>query len=306
MFVLAHLSDPHLGPLPAPRLAELASKRVLGFVNWYRKRRKLHRPDILAALMRDLEAQSPDHVAVTGDLINIALETEFAPARGFLETLGAPREVTLVPGNHDAYVRAAMPYLATWDEFMRGDDWKAGGPRFPFVRRRGPIALVGLSTAVPTPAFMATGLLGADQLARLPGLLDLLAREARFRVVLIHHPPHDPHPRRHKRLIDADAFRRALAQSGAELVLHGHDHVDSLTWLDGPNGGIPAIGVPSASTPPGGRYEPAAYHLYRIDGAAGAFTCEAVSRGYRADGSGVGELKRYALQPAPAAFTARQ
>ncbi len=38
MFVLAHLSDPHLGPLPRARMRELASKRMLGFVNWRRGR----------------------------------------------------------------------------------------------------------------------------------------------------------------------------------------------------------------------------------------------------------------------------
>ena len=52
MFVLAHLSDPHLGPVPTPRLAELAGKRALGFLNWHRKRRAIHRPwrDVTAFL----------------------------------------------------------------------------------------------------------------------------------------------------------------------------------------------------------------------------------------------------------------
>ena len=30
MFRLAHLSDPHVGPLPRPRLRELVGKRVTG------------------------------------------------------------------------------------------------------------------------------------------------------------------------------------------------------------------------------------------------------------------------------------
>jgi len=34
MFVLAHVSDLHLGA--PPRLAELAGKRGLGFINWHR------------------------------------------------------------------------------------------------------------------------------------------------------------------------------------------------------------------------------------------------------------------------------
>ena len=47
MFVLAHLSDPHLGPVPLPRFAELSGKRGLGFLNWLRSRRLRHRPEVL-------------------------------------------------------------------------------------------------------------------------------------------------------------------------------------------------------------------------------------------------------------------
>ena len=108
MFVLAHLSDPHLAPLPTPRPRELAGKRLLGYVNWRRNRHKVHRTEQVDMLVRDLKSRAPDHVAVTGDLVNIALEAEFAQARAWLHGLGSPHDVTLVPGNHDAYVRPAL------------------------------------------------------------------------------------------------------------------------------------------------------------------------------------------------------
>src|SRR5258708_2385595 len=104
MFVLAHLSDPHLGPLPQPRLSELASKRLLGYLNWRRNRHLVHRAEVLDAITRDLRAARPDHIAVTGDLVNIALPFEFERARGWLGSLGSPADVSVVPGNHDAYV----------------------------------------------------------------------------------------------------------------------------------------------------------------------------------------------------------
>src|SRR5262249_55307218 len=107
MFSLAKLPDPHLGPLPTPRPAELASKRVFGFVNWMRKRRLLHRGEVLAAIVADLKAQAADHIAVTGDLANVSLPQEFAAARAWLVGLGDTHDVTVVPGNHDVYVRAA-------------------------------------------------------------------------------------------------------------------------------------------------------------------------------------------------------
>src|SRR3954470_24176849 len=106
MFTLAHLSDPHIGPMPATRLRELINKRGLGLINWYRKRHRHHRADVLEAIVADMKAQSPDHVAVTGDLVNISLDAEFAGAARWLDTLGLPKGVTLVPGNHDAYIRA--------------------------------------------------------------------------------------------------------------------------------------------------------------------------------------------------------
>lgn len=296
MFTLAHLSDPHLAPLPTPRLADLAGKRVLGWAHWRRTRHRIHRAEQLDLLVRDLAAQAPDHVAVTGDLVNIALAAEFTQARAWLQTLGQPHDVTLVPGNHDAYVRSALPAHAThWGEFMRGDD-ASSGIAFPFVRRRGPLALIGLSSAVATAPFMATGRLGAEQIARLETLLARLA--GHFRVVMVHHPPGRSRSGRFKRLTDAPALRAALARHGAELVLHGHDHVAALDWLAGPRGPIPALGVPSASATPleGHHVETAAYNLYRVDGGAAPWRCEAVTRGLGAGANGVVELNRQELK----------
>src|SRR5690606_12283447 len=128
MFVLAHLSDPHLPAVPRPRLVELASKRGLGLVNWHLRRRHEHRAEVLDALLNDLDAQAPDHIAVTGDLVNVALPGEFATARAFLERLGPPERVSFVPGNHDAYVRAALAHSHThWSHYFAGDDAAAEG-----------------------------------------------------------------------------------------------------------------------------------------------------------------------------------
>ena len=93
MFVLAHLSDPHLGPLPRPRMRELASKRFLGYVNWCHGRDAIHRVEAIEAITADLRHERPDHVAVTGDLVNIALPSEFERARQWLESLGSPSDV---------------------------------------------------------------------------------------------------------------------------------------------------------------------------------------------------------------------
>lgn len=296
MFVLAHLSDPHLGSLPKPRLLELASKRAVGFLNWHHNRRAGHRADVLATLIVDMKSFSPDHLAVTGDLINISLEAEFEPARLWLEALGTPKDVTVIPGNHDAYVGATASHSGRhWGAFMTNDAVQVlvGQPiSYPFVRRRGPAALIGLSSAVPTLPFLATGRLGSEQLGRLAKILDELKREKLFRVVMVHHPPVSRPGLYLRRLEDGRAFRKVLAEHGAELVIHGHDHVHSLIWLDGVDRRIPACGVPSASAPPGRHDEAAGYNLYQITGAPGAWHCEVISRGFRADGNELTELAR--------------
>jgi 3',5'-cyclic AMP phosphodiesterase CpdA len=297
MFVLAHLSDPHLAPLPAPRWHELVGKRATGYLNWRRKRHLVHRGDVLARIVADLEAQSPDHIALTGDLVNIALAAEFAPAARFLAALGSAHDVTVVPGNHDAYVRAALRFPELhWGDYMRGDDAAmrgAGAVTFPFVRRRGPLALIALSSAVPTAPFRATGRLGRTQLARLGTLLDQF--DGAFRVVLVHHPPRSKPERRFARLIDGDDFCTTLARHGAELVVHGHDHKRALSFLDGARRPIPVVGVPSASEAPPGKHDAAGYNLYRIDSPGGAWRCEVVSRGLLADGATVVDVGRMIL-----------
>lgn len=290
IYTLAHLSDPHLAPIPRPRFGQLIGKRAAGYFNWGRSRRFIHRPAVLAKIVEDLRAK-PDHLVVSGDIVNIALPAEFVRGRDWLGEFGRIDDVTFVPGNHDIYVPAAIAlanrYFGGW---MRSD---SGEPGFPFVRRRGPLALIGLNSGVPTPPWRATGHLGAEQLAKLAAILDAQKDQA-FRVIIVHHPPVSEAARK-KRLLDADALKQVIAAHGAELLIHGHDHRHMLNWLDGPNGTrVPALGVPSASAVARRRKDGAAYNLYRIDGAPGAWRCEVVTRGIGADGSVV-ELKRMTL-----------
>src|SRR5260370_35732719 len=228
-FTLAHLSDPHLPPLPAPRLRDLAGKRAPGYLNWTRSRQRFDRRDVLDALVSDIQAQAPGHIAITGDLVNLALEAEFAPSLKWLESVGAPDRVTVIPGNHDAYVRATQHRFAeALVNYLEGDD-AAGGIAFPWLRRRGPLALISVSSAVPTAPLMATGWLGRSQLEALERILAGLSAEQAFRVLLIHHPLHSDS--RAKRLTDSFRLRALLMPYGEELSPHGHGHVHSTIWV---------------------------------------------------------------------------
>jgi 3',5'-cyclic AMP phosphodiesterase CpdA len=292
-FTLAHLSDPHLPPLPSPSLREITGKRALGYLNWTRNRHAVHRRDVLDTLVADMQAQRPDHLAITGDLVNLALEAEFAPARQWLASVGASDRVTVVPGNHDAYVRATQHRFAQeWKDYLGGDDVVDGAATFPFVRRRGPVALIAVSSGVPTLPLMATGWLGHAQLEALEPIVMQLATEQLFRVLLIHHPVRSTS--RMKRLTDSKALLALLKRHGVELILHGHDHVHSTAWFDGPSHRIPSIGVPSASSIAHGRFPAAAYNLFAIEREGAAWRCEQTVRGF-GDGKEVHELLRARL-----------
>jgi len=240
------MSDPHNPLTPNVTVRQLLNKRLLGYLSWHRKRHLHHRPEVLASMLDDINATAPDHIVVSGDLVNIALPDEFIASRKWLEQVGPPRDVTVIPGNHDAYVRVPFDQgIGQWTPWMLGDD--ETDVSFPFVRQRGPVVFIMLSTSNPTPPLSASGTLGQDQLERLEVVLNQWRGRDVFRVVVLHHPPEDYPTKRRKALRDRAAFRSVLARAGAELVLHGHQHHSHFGQIQGPLGKIPVLGVPSAS-----------------------------------------------------------
>lgn len=293
IYRIAHLSDPHLPPPPgAFRLKDVFTKRLLSRIAWRRKR-KVHRPDVLAELIDDLKVASPDHVVISGDLTNFASRTEIAAARTWLESLGDPKDFTVSPGNHDALAgRGGAERFAAWTPWL-GDDNAAA---FPQVRVRGPVAIFNLCSAVKTAPHLATGRLGEEQLHRLDVLLADPAYADLFRIVVLHHPPQKGAVAKRKALEDQEALRAVLAQRGANLVLHGHAHESLVGSVAGPNGAaIPVLGVPSASAQPSG-HSPARWHSIEIERRpAGGFQASVVVRGIEPEREGLTELGRYRL-----------
>lgn len=265
MFRLAHLSDPHLHVAVAPpNWRERLSKRALSRLSWARGRGALQRPEVLAAAVADVRAHAPDHWLVSGDLVNFSLPAEFAAAGRWLATLGPATEVSVVPGNHDALV--PVPFAegwAHWQPSMLGDG--AAEVRFPYLRRRGDVALIGLSSALPTAPGFASGRLGAVQLAALADLLGRLGRDGVARIVALHHPPADGVVSARKALDDRAAFRAVIAEHGAELVLHGHSRDARFDPITGPAGLVPVLGVPSISAIPNAKDEGGRWNLVGVE-----------------------------------------
>ena len=261
--LLAHLSDPHIGPLPKPRPRDLMGKRLTGYLNWQRRDR-IHDMDVLTRLVADMRAQKPDHIMMTGDVMNIGLPAEFPIAAAWLRTLGDPGNVSFVPGNHDAYVRSSLEHLVqTFAPWTSSDG--AHVTSWPYLRVRGNVALIGLSSGVPTGPFLASGKLGRDQRTKFMALLDETKARGLMRVVMIHHPPYRAGATPGRGLSDVGKFEKIIARHGAELVVHGHNHTTQVVQLPAPGGmTTPVVGVASASAVPGTPRHRAAYHLSRI------------------------------------------
>lgn len=256
-------------------MGEIHPKRVLGALSWGFRRRHEHRPEVLEALLRDLESTAPDRVLVTGDVTNQGLAGETEIGRQWLERLGGPERVFLVPGNHDVYVPdSARAVAADWGPFLAGDDLPVAEERVR-VRVIEGIALVGVDTARATPPGLATGRIGRLARLRLERRLRMLGRRGLQRVVMLHHPPWTQGISDRRALEDAAALGQVLARAGAELVLHGHVHRLVFTALAGPQGVVPVVGVPSASARGArGSDRRARYHLLRpLPG--GAWACRA-------------------------------
>jgi 3',5'-cyclic AMP phosphodiesterase CpdA len=273
MFLLAHVTDPHFrGSLAGVTPMDFIGKRALGGLNLVVNRRRHHKMELLEALRLDMRAQTPDHLALTGDLSNVSLPGEFRAALAWLDTCGLESAaISVIPGNHDAYVQAVVAsreFEKLFAPYMTDDLQVAeAAPRadYPFVQIRDSIAFVCVTSSVPTGDFGAWGRIGDEQLGRLEKTLARPEIAGKTRVVLVHHPPVLQKDGEDRNLRDRAALVAVLARVGADLVLHGHDHQDERTELAGPGGKlIPVIGGGSASYT--GRPERRArYNLFEIE-----------------------------------------
>lgn len=269
---LAHLSDPHIACMEDIAVRDFVSKRLFGYLRWKLHRGAEHGSGVLSALQTDLTRTEPDHIAVTGDLTHLGLPAEFKKAQQWLQSLGSPAQVTVIPGNHDAYVKLTWHQnMARWTEYMlsdaaREDDRGAEHTAtiFPSLRTRGGIAIIGVNTARPSAPHLAIGSVGAGQLRNLADILAQTARQRLYRVLLVHHPPLSGTVSWRKRLTDAADLRSLLVEYGAELILHGHAHRTLRNYLPTPNGNIPVMGVPSISALSRTPERRARYYIYRI------------------------------------------
>lgn len=283
---IAHISDLHLLALEGAVPFRLLNKRLTGYFNLRFKRHAIHKPFAARAVAHEIRRLEVDHLVITGDVSNLALEREFELVGRFVrDDIGLPPDrISMVPGNHDAYTHGAhrsSRFFRYFEPFLRSDLPELSEPgragTFPYVHLRGPAAIIGLSTAFPRPPLVSSGVLGLSQLKALKRILAHPEVTSRTPILLQHHPCHNPQSYVKvlmEGLTDADAEERLLRSCARGLLLHGHLHRRVYRRLHTDAGHIDAVGATSASLVDASDERMAGFNLYEInpDGAIHAIT----------------------------------
>jgi 3',5'-cyclic AMP phosphodiesterase CpdA len=262
------------------------NKRMTGWANLRLKRGHVHRAGYVRSIAREIARLEIEHVVITGDLTNLALESEYELALELLEgDLGMdPSRVTLVPGNHDLYTGGSLTsrrFERYFGPYLRSDlpdlAVDAGGARFPIVKLRGDVALIALSSAVPRAPLVAAGELGPAQMAALGRVLAHPDVSARTAVLALHHPALHGWTRMKayvEGLRDAPGLLAELQGLTRGLVLHGHLHRRIQRSVATRAGSLLQVGATSASLHHEERDRMAGFNVYDV-GSAGSPRVEA-------------------------------
>ena len=230
---IGHISDLHILDIDEIRPREFLNKRLVGGVNLLLNRSDEHSVGVVREAINHLDRQDVDHIAISGDVTNLALDSEFAAVADIVRDISDHEErVSVVPGNHDYYTRDAANsrrFERHFAPYLRSDlpayQLDSG---YPFCKLMGEdIALVGLNSGIVTPWFFATGKIREEELESASALLEDPELRDRFTIVMVHHhlvPFEHSRVEYTRRLVNADDLLEMVRRRCVDLVIHGHNH----------------------------------------------------------------------------------
>jgi len=219
VFRILHFSDIHLGLLP--HLGEIFNKRFIGAVNhFFRRRHRLH-PEYLETLASMLPALAPDMTVFSGDLSSVATPEELQHAAEKLRPFMEASDFLFVPGNHDAYVKDALPHLETIGKVLNANRWAPSD--LPVEYRTQGLRFCLINAAVPLPLLLSCGILSPETQQR----IDALFAPGDQAIAICHFPAFSPTGGstgwRHG--LRGETFLQNKLRDGTfSLLLSGHDH----------------------------------------------------------------------------------
>jgi Icc protein len=223
MTTIAHLSDLHLLEEGHERRATAGRVR-LGFLSFGRRLDAVDRRRRARDALRRAYQAGADHVILTGDLTEDGVDAQFEVLADVLHAAPfADSQVTLIPGNHDAYddagafARALDGPLRRWAPTSR-----AGMPL-----ELDEVTVVPVSTSMHQHYTRSAGRIEGEQLENVHRVASDARGNGRAVIAAVHHPPlgwaFPP-----ANWIDGLANRaamRGLFEAHPNLhALHGHTH----------------------------------------------------------------------------------
>jgi 3',5'-cyclic AMP phosphodiesterase CpdA len=235
---IAHISDVHL--LDGRDAYDFRCR----FVSIHRPLDAASRAKKFMSALRAALRSGAHHVVLSGDLTEMGSPTEYEHLGELLHASGIdPDEVTLVPGNHDAYTAE--------------DGWRRAlaGPLRAFARgsaeapgkivERGGLVLLPIDVTVHQTVARSGGELTAAAIEALEARFSDRALADKAVVVVQHHPPFG-NPRSPWHFIDGLAgyarMLTAMVRYPHVQLLHGHSHRIADRAVSLPRAPAPAIG----------------------------------------------------------------
>jgi 3',5'-cyclic AMP phosphodiesterase CpdA len=232
----------------------------------------------LTSLRSCITKLSPDAVAISGDLTQQCLNSEFVRARAYLDDIRRTAPVIVIPGNHDirwmgAVARNLGLLSKAAHEFKYSRYTRYISPTLnPALKIPGAViagcnTAHGISRGSLTRRLRDLGVIGYVNERDLEQVEDAFSHAARdaARVVMIHHNPIKGEASGRHGLANTEAALRAFASLGAELVLCGHDHQEAVHTVEE---SVPGLVISTAGTisnrlRPG---RPSSFNLVEIEG----------------------------------------
>lgn len=217
---VAHISDVHLlesrhrsrAARDKLRLSILSLGRTLDADDVRRR--------FVSALRR---ARTADHLVISGDLTEDGAPAQFEVlAEVLAESPWSPEQVTIVPGNHDAYHRPDAWLMAL--EGPMADYRRTSAPGA--VAELPAVTIVAVATTIDQHWMRAAGRVGHAQRARIADVVSLAQRRGHPAIVAMHHPPMPWGLRLGfiEGLLDVDDVSALLQNHKNAYVLAGHIH----------------------------------------------------------------------------------
>jgi len=211
---LVHLSDVHFGGV-----ADLAQIEAV------------------EALVPDLE---PDAVVLSGDLTQRARHGEFQRARALVRELGRAAPVYVLPGNHDVqwWRRPFIPFGSA-AKYLKYRQYF--GPMLtptidlPEVVLAGVLTSHGVAWGSLTPRLRDIAVKGHLPRAEVARVTQVFARARpeQVRVLVLHHNVLRGGLSQRMGLARWRVAQRRLVETGADIILCGHDHQEQIDTLGG-------------------------------------------------------------------------